>query len=138
MHDIGGVLTSAKSIGPSRKSTGSLDNKWYNPEEGALYELIKGGMAAFRESGKVNTSRNLPRWATEHEDGPMPPRAGARFPRKILARSGFEYTKGRKLIASARGIPTLRAGARPIAGGGRREYMGKRSPANSLHGCQLY
>ena len=62
-------------------------------------------MAAVRESGEVNTSRNLLRWATDDEDGPMIPRAGERFPRRILARMAFGYIKKRKLIADARRKP---------------------------------
>ena len=127
MHDSGGVLTSAKPRGSAGKSAEDLAINGYMPEEGSLYDLIKGRMAAAHESGEVSKSRNLPRWATDDEDGPRLPRVGERFPREILARAGFEYTKRGNPIADVRGNHTLRAGARPIAGGGRREYWGKRS-----------
>ena len=52
-QDIGGVLTSAKSRGPARKSAEDMDIKWCMPEEGSLYDLIKGRMAAAHESGKL-------------------------------------------------------------------------------------
>ena len=79
--------------------------KGYNPEEWSLYDLIKGRMAAARESGEANTSCKLLRWATEDEDRPRIPRAGEGFPRKIIARAGYEYTKRRKLVVSARRHP---------------------------------
>ena len=104
MQDIGGVLTSAKPSGRSEKSAGDLVINGYKTEEGSRYDLIIGRMAAVRESGKVNTSTNLLRWATVDEDGPRLPRASERFRREILARMGFAYTK-RQLIVSARGNP---------------------------------
>ena len=100
-----GVLTSAKPRGPAKKSASDLAIRGYKPEEGSLYDLIKGRMADVHASGQVNTSRNLLRWATEDADGPMLPRVGERFFREILARLGFDDTKRRKLIVAARRKP---------------------------------
>ena len=86
-------------------SAGDFSIKGRRPEEGSLYDLIKGRMDAVREFGKVNTSRNLPLWAAEDEDGPRLPRASEMFRRKILARLGFEYTKRRDRIVCARRRP---------------------------------
>ena len=101
----GGVLVSAKPRGPAKKSAVDMAIKGYRPEGESMYELIKRRMEAVRESGRVNTSRNLPRWATEDEDGPRLPRVSDRFFRKVLSRLGFGYTKRRKLVVAARAKP---------------------------------
>ena len=101
MKDSGGVLTPAKPLGHAKKSAGYLAIKGYRPEEGSLYDLIKGRMAAAHESGKAHASRTLHRRATEDEGGPMAPRARAKGFSDFFARLGFEYTKRRKLIVDS-------------------------------------
>ena len=105
MQDSGGVLTSANPRGTARKSAEDLATKWYKPGEWALYDVIKGGTGAAHESGKADTSRNLLQWASGGEDGPRLPRAGERFPQKILARLGFEYKNRKHLIVDVRRNP---------------------------------
>ena len=139
MQDSGGVLTSAKPRWPARKSAEDLAIKGYKPEEGSIYDLIKGRMAAVRESGKVNTSRNLPRWATEDDDGPMLPRAGERLFGEFLARMGFGFTKRRKLIVAARRKPYVARWRNAYCWRrSQRVLGGKGVPTKSLPGCHLY
>ena len=88
-----------------KKRAGELATKWDMPEEGYLYDLIKGRVAAARESGDGNTSRNLLRLATDVEDGPMLPRAIERFFREMSDRLGFAYTKRMVPIVAARRDP---------------------------------
>ena len=70
-----------------------------------MYEVIEDRISYVHSAGKVNTSRNLLRWATEDPGGPNFPHVGARSFRKILARLGFGYTRRRKLIVAARMKP---------------------------------
>ena len=127
-HDSGGVLTPARSRGRAKKSAGDLASKGYKPEDWSIYDLIKWRTSAAHESGKANGARNLLRWATEDEGGPILPRASERLAREILARLGIGYKKRMNLIVASRGNPYVSRWRGPIDGKGRREYLAKKSP----------